>query len=353
MGVGFNQAAADSLDAHRSRQIVSGVVRPEGGGIESPIPELLRRAGYSTACIGASPGGEGASGDAGFDVVHAADPSGTEFSDEERSAASIDTQATQWVGNQAVRFIKSAPAPFFLCVHFNGPGSVHNALDPSEARQDSSRLKWPASMPVPTEGVNDNAKQQLARYAESIHVIDSQIGRLLAMLSAHSHTNNVFVYTSVPPRLSDRSQTTPENIVTIESSHRVPFVLSGIGGQRRAERSNAYVQHKDIAPTLLALADVSIPASFNGISLLPYLSGKTSSVRNAAHCRLDANRLLLRTSAHAIVFDQTDCVQALYAVGEHGLLEPTNVVGSSAHIRAQMTLTRELSRIREGTSPSK
>jgi arylsulfatase A-like enzyme len=55
---------------------------------------------------------------------------------------------------------------------------------------------------------------------------------------------------------------------------QVPFILH-LHGQTQAQRVHQQVSHLEIAPTLLALAQIEIPASMLGHSLLGYLNGSS------------------------------------------------------------------------------
>jgi arylsulfatase len=73
-----------------------------------------------------------------------------------------------------------------------------------------------------------------------------------------------------------------------EGGIRVPLIVAGHGVARNGQIQPAFIHVMDIAPTLLELAGVSHPATYKGRdvlplrgkSLIPFLAGKTSAVRD-------------------------------------------------------------------------
>jgi len=84
-----------------------------------------------------------------------------------------------------------------------------------------------------------------------------------------------------------------------EGGIRSPLLVSGPGVRARGEVTEALLHVTDLAPTLLELADVSYPASYQGrtlwpqegISLLPLWAGETGSVRTPSAWRPLLERL--------------------------------------------------------------
>jgi arylsulfatase A-like enzyme len=104
--------------------------------------------------------------------------------------------------------------------------------------------------------------------------LDQQVGRLLDALPANQET--IIVFTSDQGlALGSHGLLGKQNCY--EHSIRSPLILSGPGLPAN-ERSPAIVTLHDLFPTLCELADIAIPDSVTGRSLVPLLHRKASGV---------------------------------------------------------------------------
>jgi arylsulfatase A-like enzyme len=119
-------------------------------------------------------------------------------------------------GNLAVRFVQNAQEPFFLYVCFDEPGPPSVASD----------------APL------------ISDFHTSISLLDKQVGRILATLSARAITNNVVIYCA-----ANGAGDEPEN--------RVPLIIAGLPEIRRG-RDNTPATLADVPPFIMRTAGVTI-----------------------------------------------------------------------------------------------
>ena len=162
--------------------------------------------------------------------------------------------------------------PFFLLLNYPTP------------RPDTTGTN---RFPVPTDApFSDEPWPQPAKnHAAMIARLDGDIGKLLDQLKTIGMTNNVAIFFS--------SDTGPQNGGGAESKLfqsagafrggrgelyegglRVPLIVRWPGTIAAGGRNDLPVAAWDIAPTLLDIAFARPPTNFDGISLLPAISGK-------------------------------------------------------------------------------
>lgn len=206
--------------------------------------------------------------------------------------------STTWIGNQAVRYIQNARAPFFLWVGFIKP---HHPFDPPPEwadRYDPDALRLPRDWrsPMPEQDARYDGhfawkdmteaqfRKALAYYYATISQMDHQIGRILATLNSRGHTNNVVVYSSDHgDYMGQHGLMLKGKAQLYDAVLRVPLVIAGVAGQRRGETDPALVQLTDIAPSLLEAVGLGPSPSMEGTSLLPQLRRRGQMLRNAAY----------------------------------------------------------------------
>lgn len=211
---------------------------------------------------------------------------------------------TFWVIDRALHFLqhRDDAQPFFLNLSFIDP---HPPFTPPKHYYDRyiNRIlpkppigDWARSMhpePVPRKGVNPNAWYidlddndrtcSQAAYFGMINFIDDQIGRLLQVMKPMLQ-DTVFLFTADHGEmLGDHNmfrKTWP-----YEGSARVPLIVSGPDRDPLCEGmvSQAAVGLQDLMPTILEIADVSIPASVTGKSLVSIMRGEVETVREYLH----------------------------------------------------------------------
>lgn len=222
----------------------------DNGGFVLPdaVPTLastLRDAGYHTAAFVSSFVLRSATGLAhGFDVYD------DRFAGVGRSrltASQLERRGPE-VARQAVRWIASAPRPFFLWVHFYDP---HAPYDPPPA----FAAKFPAQ---PYDG--------------EVAASDFGVSMLLDALTPERRAGTVIVATGDHGESLGEHGESEHGILLYDATLHVPLVMRGPGippGVTVREQ----VRHVDLLPTILDLLGVKPPSPLDGVSLVPLMSG--------------------------------------------------------------------------------
>lgn len=211
---------------------------------------------------------------------------------------------TNWVVTQSIDFLRrrDSTKPFFLKMSFVRP---HPPFDPPQVFFDMYK---DLELPVPPVGdwaeledlekagynpvtfkgkvpINRFKRAQAAYYALITH-IDYQIGRFLIAMEEHGVFNNTVILF-----VSDHGELLGDHhlfrkALAYEGSAKVPFILSDPGnvlGLKKNQVVEEVVELRDIMPTLLDAADVAIPESVDGKSVLNLLAGQRDNWREYIH----------------------------------------------------------------------
>jgi arylsulfatase A-like enzyme len=197
------------------------------------------------------------------------------------------------IAEGALQAIQAAPKdrPWLLHVNFAFPHDPRQWPAGMENRYEAARMPLPANfaalhpfdhgnlkgrdeLMLPMPRTAEAVREELALYYAMISDLDQQVGRLLDALPANQET--IIVFTSDQGlALGSHGLLGKQNCY--EHSIRSPLILSGPGLPAN-ERSPAIVTLHDLFPTLCELADIAIPDSVTGRSLVPLLHRKASGV---------------------------------------------------------------------------
>ena len=200
---------------------------------------------------------------------------------------------TSWVGRGATSFIESynRSDPFFLKVSFHRP---HSPYDPPEKWMEKFNRD---NMPPPYVGNTwdkvyaqkfdeppppmwsgdiglDGVKQSRQAYYASASFVDEWIGNILQTLDKQGLRNNTFIFfTADHGDMMGDHYLWRKGYPYFGSAH-VPMLLSWPPSMdakittKRGSTLDVVTELRDILPTFLEVADVNIPESINGSSLL-------------------------------------------------------------------------------------
>ena len=211
---------------------------------------------------------------------------------------------TNWCVSESIDFLRrrDPTKPFFLYLSFSRP---HSPLDPPSYYFDMYDRKnfpqplmgdWADREDTAQDGLNVSTARGIipqealhrARAAYYGHVthIDHQIGRLLyAMMDYRLMKNTVFVFVSDHgDMLGDHNLF--RKALPYEGSAGIPLLVYDPGNILQAPQNckiDCLTELRDIMPTLLDIAGVSIPNDVDGMSLLPVLQGKMKQLREYIH----------------------------------------------------------------------
>jgi arylsulfatase A-like enzyme len=171
-------------------------------------------------------------------------------------------QAQRWLA-------KSRRQPFFLFVHTY---QVHAPYLPPPETEALFQDDGAATTASP------ELRQHHDAYDREIRFVDDKLRELVAALDAHGLRGSTRIVV-----LSDHGEEFGEHgyfqhgSALFEESLRIPLVFSGPGipGGRRVAEPVSLI---DVAPTLLALADLPIPQNLDGTNLLPAMRGEAGAL---------------------------------------------------------------------------
>jgi len=263
-------------------------------------PALLRAAGYRTGFVGKFGVGDAkavAAAAKDFDYYKGLPGQAGPFFDPKDPT---HTHATARFGEQAIEFIKSsginpeARRPFCLSVSFSAPHARDGQPReyPPDARDEG--LYADATIPVP-KLATDAAFRRLPDFAQKsegrrrwerrfatpemfqrivkdyyrlISGMDREVGRIVAALGERAD-NTVIVFMSDNGYiLGERGMA--DKWLPYEESIRVPLIIvDPRAADMRGRKVDAMTLNIDVAPTLLDLAGLPIPAGVQGRSVIP------------------------------------------------------------------------------------
>lgn len=262
-------------------------------------PAVLKEHGYRTGLLGKwGMGDEGAREH--FDVFHAWTGQGNYFHQTEEGRI----HNSEWLARRAREFMEESPKdqPFCLTICYKAP---HHPYQPDERdanlfadaripRRSSDTAAAYAALPghIMDGSLNrwcyfDERKDEATRekfekdFLRCVASLDRSVGEVLRSLRALGlEDNTVVLY------LSDHGYIWGERglggkWLLYEESIRVPLIIRAPGapGAMRGARLDQMALNIDVAPTLLDLAGVPIPAEMDGLSLKPLIFGKEAPSR--------------------------------------------------------------------------
>ena len=211
---------------------------------------------------------------------------------------------TNWVVNESIDFLRrrDPSKPFFLNMSFVRP---HSPLDPPKFYFDMYKDEelpehlmgdWVNKEDEENRGKDINCvkgiinkkalKRAKAAYYGSITHIDHQIGRFLIALSEYGELNNtIFLFVSDHGDMMGDHNWFRKGI-PYEGSTRVPFFIYDPGNLLKGKKGKVFdevLELRDIMPTLLDFAHISIPDSVEGLSLKDLIEERNSTWREYIH----------------------------------------------------------------------
>ncbi len=213
---------------------------------------------------------------------------------------------TTWATERAIEFIsedRPADQPWMLNINIYDPHppftppkeyadqfSAENMPGPHFEESDLAAQAELVDADFQTKGQTPeqcDAHQAQADYYAMIKLIDDELGRLVQFLEDNGlRENTVIVFTS------DHGETLGDNGLMFKGCRfyegliRVPLIFCHPSGQADVQ-SDSLVELLDLSATLLECAEVEIPDSHQGHSLLPVIMGKTdpdTKIRDFVRC---------------------------------------------------------------------
>ena len=295
-GLVFNQAFANSpvccparaimltgKYAHRNGMTANDLRLRES---ETTLAEVLQADGYRTGFIGKwhLDGGRREPGFVppgarrqGFDYWAASECSHDHFNNyyfrDGPTPIPLGKYEVEGWTDLAVEFLRrQEERPFFLMLMMGPPHDPYKGPPRYESLYDPARL---AMRPNWVEGIPMGSRQDIASYYAQITAIDDQVGRLMSVLEElHLRDETIVVFTSDHgDMLGSQGQRLKRK--PWEESIRVPCFVSCSGRVRAGARTDAIITHVDMAPTVLGLCGLRIPAGMQGTDMSGVVRGRS------------------------------------------------------------------------------
>lgn len=277
--------------------------------MQNSYPTLLREAGYYTGFFGKF-GVNYPAQDSLFDVSDIYDRNG-KFKDRRgyfyKTLAGDSVHLTRYTGQQALDFIGEAPQdqPFCLSLSFSAPHAHDPAEDQYFWQQEVDHLYQDEEAPAPLLGEDryfealpayvregENRKRWYWRYDtpekyqhsvkgyyRMISGIDREIAKIRTLLEEKNIADNTVIILMGDNGYFLGERQLAGKWLMYDNSLRVPLIIFD---PRHAEPKEVedMVLNIDVPASMLELAGLSLPESWQGMSLLPYQQGeKPASAR--------------------------------------------------------------------------
>ncbi|SMG53937.1 arylsulfatase [Paenibacillus aquistagni] len=284
---------------------------------------------------------------------------------------------TNWVVTESIDFLRrrDTTKPFFLWMSFVRP---HPPLDPPQAYWDMYAQEAMPARPIGDwadtndpglEGLNPvtgkglvpkrRLDRALAGYYGLITHLDHQIGRYMQALREYGVLNNTIIMFT-----SDHGDMLGDHhlyrkALPYEGSAHVPFILNDPGNQlglARGTKLQEVIEMRDIMPTLLDAAGLTIPDGIDGESILGLARGEKKDWRHYLHGEhaygMQSNQWITDGRHKYIWYSQTGEEQLFDLL--HDPTELHNAIGDEAYqeeaSRLRTLLIQELNGREEGYS---
>lgn len=218
----------------------------------------------------------------------------------------------------AIEFIgRKHEKPYFLHVNFTAPHDPLFMPPGYEDKYDPADMPFPENFaPVhpfdhgnldgrdekvlPAPRTEAMVRKDLALYYAVISHLDAQVGRILEALDASGERDNTIIIYSSDHGLAMGSHGIRGKQNMYEHTVNVPLIMAG-PGIPRGKRSDAQCYLRDLFPTTCDLAGVNVPATVEGKSLRPVLSGETESVHDGIFGHYGDVQRMIRTDRWKLI----------------------------------------------------
>lgn len=126
-------------------------------------------------------------------------------------------------------------------------------------------------------------REDLAHYYNEVHRFDANIGRVVDALKRQGvYENTVFIV------IADNGRPFPRDKTWLyDSGIKMPLIVHWPAGIDRVATPQGLVSVLDLPPTLLQLAGVDRPETFQGVSLVPVIEDPSARVRDFVFAQRD------------------------------------------------------------------
>ena len=226
------------------------------------LPEVFRAAGYRTAAfVGVQLLSEDAGFGRGFDRF--------EMPEQRRE------ERAEWVIDRALAWIRAQDAskPLFVWIHLFDPHMPYAPPAPFGPPGEPSVISWFYLESLAGDSGNvpkATLERAIELYDGEIEYTDSALGKLFGALGDGKLLDRTIVaFTADHGECFSHGIYFEHSDCLYEDALHVPLILRHPGDIPAGARATQLAEHRDLGPTLLALAHVPAPATFGGHPLLP------------------------------------------------------------------------------------
>jgi arylsulfatase A-like enzyme len=156
--------------------------------------------------------------------------------------------------------------PFFAVLSVQPPHDPYTAPTKYMEKHNPANIKLRPNVPE-VASVTDVARRELAGYYSQIENLDYNVGRIVEKLHKTGQIWNTHIIFFSDHGDMHGSHGMFKKTNPYEESVRIPFIISGAGRRYNpynTGRSDAMINHVDIAPTTLSLCDIPVPEWMEG-----------------------------------------------------------------------------------------
>lgn len=233
-------------------------------------PELLEKSGYVAGYTGKpwSPGNWKISGRKG-------NPAGQSFNEMKLNPEEVPTSGvstTDYAGNfEAFLKQKDPDKPFCFWYGASEPHRDYEKGSGLKAGKSLADVQVPASLPD-----NETVRSDFLDYLLEIEWFDKHLAKMIKLLEARGELDDTLIIVT-----ADNGMPFPRAKANLyEYGVRLPLAIRYPRSIPSGRRTNDLTSLVDIAPTILEVAGVAVPAEMTGRSLLPFLKGETAQGSN-------------------------------------------------------------------------
>ncbi|HEV2528265.1 MAG TPA: sulfatase-like hydrolase/transferase [Thermomicrobiales bacterium] len=211
-----------------------------------------------------------------------------------------EAHSTRWTAEEAIAFLgegRDPAKPFFLQVNFYDPHHpfvappdyldrydpatllrpLVDAMGPDtkpSIQREASRESYAGHAPGFAAYTSDEIQEIVRAYYAMVTFIDDEVRRILDRLDALGlRDDTVVIFTSDHGEMLGDHGLLLKGPFMYEGAVRVPLIIRWPGRLPSGERRSELVQWIDLAPTILRLAGINPPRTFQGDDLLPLARG--------------------------------------------------------------------------------
>jgi arylsulfatase A-like enzyme len=166
---------------------------------------------------------------------------------------------------------RDLPLPQVTQAELDAQPPAHKELRDHHTQIDHDSIAWNAS-PTP-----EQLRRVRAYYLANVTMIDEKIGQILAALERRGYLENaVVIFTSDHGDcLGDHGHI--QKWTMYDTITRMPLIVWSPGLFPGGRQSDLLCQQMDIAPAIMELAGVPVPATWETVSLMPALKGEATA----------------------------------------------------------------------------